>query len=80
MVRNVWGREEDGFGAIWREILEMGDTLFWHEEWVGNRSLRLAFPRLSHLCINKEGNIRGMGEWVGGREMGVERNVEERAI
>lgn len=55
MVRNVWGREEDGFGAIWREILEMGDTLFWHEEWVGNRSLKLAFPILFHLCINKKG-------------------------
>jgi len=48
------------------------DTLFWHDIWVGDIPLRLKFPRLFDLAVNKECTVEEMDRlgWeveVGGR-------------
>ena len=53
-----------------RIVGEGRDTLFWHDTWVGDTSLKLKFPRLFDLYVNKESTMEEMARlgWeVGGR-------------
>ncbi|XP_019418518.1 PREDICTED: uncharacterized protein LOC109329295 [Lupinus angustifolius] len=43
---------------VWKDIGNGLQTLFWHDIWVGNQSLKVAFPRLFNLASNH-------GAWVG---------------
>lgn len=36
------------------------DTLFWHDKWVGNIPLRLKFPRLFDLALEKDASVEYM--------------------
>jgi len=40
------------------------DTLFWHDKWIGDIPLRLRFPRLFDLAVNKESKVVDMW-WLG---------------
>lgn len=42
------------------------DTLFWEDEWLGNQSLKVRFPRLYHLSSNRGAKISDMGQWMEG--------------
>jgi len=54
-----------------RQVVGNGrDTLFWHDIWVGEIPLRLKFPRLFNLAVNKQCTVEEMRrlEWAeGGR-------------
>lgn len=58
-----------GNGWFWSNLsqkLGNGSSIsFWNEIWVGDKQLRELFPRLFHLCSDKEGIVRDMGYWVG---------------
>ena len=62
-----------------RRIVSDGrDTLFWHNIWVGEIPLRIKFPRLYDLAVNKECSVEEMGRlgWEdGGREWGWRRRL-----
>ncbi|GLT25088.1 hypothetical protein SLA2020_002410 [Shorea laevis] len=42
---------------------EGNGTLFWHDQWVGDYSLKDRFYRLFNITSNKEALISNMGEW-----------------
>lgn len=57
------------------------DISFWHGVWAGEKSLRDLFPRLYYISNNKEGKIKDMGYWDGGRwiwEIRWLREIRER--
>ena len=67
------------------------DTLFWHDTWVGDTSLKLKFPRLFDLSVNKESTVEemtrlgwevgGMGwEWRRRLLVWEEESVEECSV
>lgn len=37
------------------------DTFFWYDKWVGDTSLRINFPRLFELAVEKESRVEYMG-------------------
>jgi len=39
------------------------NTLFWFDNWVGERPLCLQFPRLFNLAVNKECLVEEMARW-----------------
>lgn len=43
------------------------EVLFWDGAWSGDKTLKDRFPRLFHLSIWKDGMVKEMREWVGGR-------------
>ncbi|GKV02160.1 hypothetical protein SLEP1_g14627 [Rubroshorea leprosula] len=51
-------------GFKW-EVGEGNRVSFWSEPWVGNKTLRVAYPRLYELSMNKECKISDMGVWEG---------------
>ncbi|KAF1886402.1 hypothetical protein Lal_00045634 [Lupinus albus] len=48
---------------IWKEIGDGLQTLFWHDIWVGNQSLKLVFPRLFRLASNNQSRVGDNGVW-----------------
>lgn len=44
------------------------NTLFWYDTWIGDTPLRLRFPRLFELVVEKESRVRKM------RQLGWEAN------
>ncbi|KAF1877282.1 hypothetical protein Lal_00012053, partial [Lupinus albus] len=48
---------------IWKEIGDGLQTLFWHDIWVGNQSLKLVFPRLFRLASNNQSRVCDNGVW-----------------
>ena len=36
------------------------DTLFWYDRWLGDVSLRVKFPRLFDLAVEKESSVEDM--------------------
>ncbi|XP_019418405.1 PREDICTED: uncharacterized protein LOC109329188 [Lupinus angustifolius] len=48
---------------IWKEIGTGLQTLFWHDTWVGNQSLKMVFPRLFRLAINQQAWVGDNGLW-----------------
>lgn len=76
--RNGWWKkvvglvEESEGGWIWDNLrLKVGDGRvvykFWTEFWVGDKSLKVLFPRLFNLSIVKKGTVQDMGRWVDDR-------------
>ncbi|GKV42785.1 hypothetical protein SLEP1_g50152 [Rubroshorea leprosula] len=73
-------------GFKW-EVGEGNKVAFWHEWWVGDKSLRDLFPRLFELSVKKEGKVSEMGFWEEGEwvwriewrrgTIGREKNEEE---
>lgn len=55
-----WGNVEFRLGEGWT-------AGFWDRVWAGEKSLKERFPRLFQLAVNKEGTIKEMGRWEGGR-------------
>jgi len=39
------------------------DTFFWYDTWVGDVPLRLKYPRLFDLVMDKESKVADMGRW-----------------
>ncbi|KAF1891060.1 hypothetical protein Lal_00001196 [Lupinus albus] len=55
---------------IWKEIGDSFLTLFWHDTWVGNQSLKMVFPRLFRLASNNHSWVGDNGAWrEGGKSM-----------
>ena len=42
-------------------------TLFWSDLWIGNIYLKVRFPRLFSVSIEKGSYVADMGIWVSGR-------------
>lgn len=50
------GRDGDWFwGNVSQKLGDGKDISFWEGVWAGDKSLKDEFPRLFHLCANKEG-------------------------
>ncbi|GKV05161.1 hypothetical protein SLEP1_g17203 [Rubroshorea leprosula] len=71
--RNLWeldsakGVKEGWFKeGVVKKIGEGKDMLFWHEKWVGDRSLKEKFNRLFNLSSEKDTCIADMGQWNNG--------------
>jgi len=45
---------------IRRVIGDGRNTLFWHDNWVGDTPLRVKFPRLFDLAVSKEYSVEDM--------------------
>ncbi|KAF1865944.1 hypothetical protein Lal_00041725, partial [Lupinus albus] len=50
-------------GNVCKEIGNGLQTLFWHDIWVGNQSLRMVFLRLFRLAINQNSWVGDNGFW-----------------
>lgn len=49
----------------WNEAGKGLKALFWHEKWVGPRSLKLVLPRLFSITMNPLSSIFECGYWEG---------------
>ena len=58
-------------GNIRRVVGDGNNNLFWFDHWVGEPRLRLKFPRLFDLALNKECSVAVGEGGVGGRGKGV---------
>ncbi|KAF1895663.1 hypothetical protein Lal_00041944 [Lupinus albus] len=56
----TWGWFDDN---IWKEIGNDLQTLFWHDIWVDNQSLKMVFPRLFCLATNHHSWVGDNGSW-----------------
>jgi len=45
---------------------DWSDTFFWYDKWIGDIPLRLNFPRLFELSVEKEYRVAHMGGSGGG--------------
>lgn len=43
-----------------RVIRDGRNTLFWYDKWIGDIPLRMKFPRLFDLALEKESTVRDM--------------------
>jgi len=64
-VCSVRGRVNEGVGSwfdgnVRRMVGDGRTTLFWFDHWVGEMPLRIKFPRLFDLAINKESTVEEM--------------------
>lgn len=50
---------------IRRKIRNIENVSFWHEVWFGDKSLKVVFPKLYSLAIEKITNVANMGWWDG---------------
>ncbi|KAE9589510.1 putative RNA-directed DNA polymerase [Lupinus albus] len=50
-------------GNVWKEIGNGLQTLFWHDVWVGNQSLKMVFPRLFRLAVDQNSWVGDNGFW-----------------
>ncbi|GKU96326.1 hypothetical protein SLEP1_g9574 [Rubroshorea leprosula] len=74
-------------GFKW-EVGEGNRVSFWSEPWVGNKTLRVLYPRLYEFSTNKECKISDMGVWEGDKwrwkmewrrdRIGREKDEEEK--
>ncbi|XP_057770246.1 uncharacterized protein LOC130990064 [Salvia miltiorrhiza] len=78
-----------GSGESWfldNICIKVGDgnnTKFWSHKWVGSMPLKFVFPRLYHLCVNKEALISESGTWENGVwkwELSWRRELFERDL
>lgn len=64
----VEGREGDWFWAKAVQRLGNGEAAdFWNGAWPGQKPLKEIFPGLYHLIETREGLVKNMGRWDGGR-------------
>lgn len=63
--------ENDDSGWFWDNLVQRvgdgKDFSFWEGLWVGDKTLKEAFPRLYNLSTRKDGLVKDMGEWCEGR-------------
>ncbi|KAK2393020.1 hypothetical protein QL285_055002 [Trifolium repens] len=52
---------------FFRKLGNGGDTIFWHDTWVGVQPLKEVFPRLFLVSTQKECSVSEVGRWVTGR-------------
>ena len=53
------------FQGIRCKIGDGRKALFWHDTWVGDRPLKMVFPRLFSIASIKDAPIESMGSWDG---------------
>ncbi|GKV00581.1 hypothetical protein SLEP1_g13249 [Rubroshorea leprosula] len=71
--KDIWKLDDSDMGSegwfkmgIEKLVGEGNGTLFWHDQWVGDYSLKDRFYRLFNISSNKEALISNMGEWRDG--------------
>ncbi|KAL8461664.1 hypothetical protein ACS0TY_032954 [Phlomoides rotata] len=52
------------FENLVKNLGDGNETYFWEEKWTGDAPLKIRYPRLYHLCINKNAKINEMGVWI----------------
>jgi hypothetical protein len=52
--------------AVEKRVGDGNLTLFWHDIWVGDRSLHLRFPRIFGISSQKTSTIASLGRWDDG--------------
>jgi len=65
-LRKVWRSEEWGRKFEDRLNLEVGngrEVMFWSDNWIDSEALKIGFPRLFSLFVNKEANLCDCGIW-----------------
>lgn len=68
VVKVVRGVEGGWFmEGVERVIGNCVDTYFWEEKCVGGVCLKVLFPRLYRLSLDREARVESMGVWVEGR-------------
>lgn len=87
-MRYTLGDRGDWFKGRLERLLGDGKEIsFWEDVWVGAVPLKSKFPRLFHLCLDKDGKMGNMGMWEEGVwcwqwrwRWGWRRNLFEREM
>ncbi|KAL9683503.1 hypothetical protein QQ045_015325 [Rhodiola kirilowii] len=69
IIKSVQGNSEIALAFKKGLKLKLGNgssTSFWHDVWLGDKSIKAQYPKLFLLAINNSASVREMGSWMGG--------------